>query len=113
MALPKKNRLSRVDKNINKKIYDGPFFRVFAKERDDTSRFAFVISNKISKKATARNKIRRYLQESIRELLTKFPSGDYVFYVKKGILDKNLGEIKDEVKQVYVKKLSTNSNTWL
>lgn len=102
MALPRKYRLPLIDKNVNKKIYDGPFFRVFARKREGEyiSRFAFVVSNKISKRATTRNKIRRYLQESIRELLAKFSSGDYIFYIKKGILDKNLKEIKEEVKKI-------------
>jgi ribonuclease P protein component len=68
------------------------------------SHFNFIVSTKISKKATERNLIRRRLAEITRELLlTKNISG--VFLVKKSILFKTYKELHDEVVKM-VEKIS-------
>lgn len=98
MALPKKYRLSLNKSSIIGRKYQAPFFSLVVKENTGDKRFAFVIGIKTAKKAVIRNKIRRRLQEAIKEFIPTLKPGDYVFYAKKAILDKNYNQIRDELK---------------
>lgn len=52
------------------------------------SRFAVIVPMSVDKRATARNRIRRLVRESVRLLLPKIASGwDGVFMMKKGAPD--------------------------
>ena len=70
------------------------------KSDDDSKKFGFVISKKISKKAVDRNKIKRRLTEVIKKYLNDFEKGiRIVFLAKKEILGKNIREIEEEIKK--------------
>lgn len=108
--LPKQFRLQDyqdIEKVKNKgRLYQAPFFGVLVFSRNDTqnSRFTFLISLKISKKATKRNRAKRLLSESVRLLLPKIKPGyDLVFLAKKNIIDKFKTEIGIEVERVFEK----------
>lgn len=63
-------------------------------------RFGFVVSKKISKKATIRNKIRRRLRVAVEEQLKNVKkSTDNVFIALPGIEKKDLFEIKEIIKK--------------
>lgn len=47
-----------------------------------TVRFAFVVSTKVSKKAVARNRLKRILREFVRQEQKNFLPGDYVLVLK-------------------------------
>ena len=62
----------------------GVTLRILATRRQE-SRFAFVVSTKVAKKATVRNRLRRQMQEQVRRLLPRLPSGyDVVVSVQPG-----------------------------
>ncbi len=62
------------------------------------SRFAFVISVKIDKRATKRNLVKRRLREIIRLRLPKTKPGyDILIIAQKGILDLSYKEIEEEL----------------
>lgn len=102
--LPKKNRLNLKKetffKRKNNLFYNGFLFGVsFLKENSQPSKFAFLVSKKIDKRATKRNRIKRLLAAAVREFLPQIKDGfKFVFLVKKEILDKDFWEIKKEVK---------------
>jgi len=109
--LPRKNRLPlRTElKRLKRdgKIIQDKYFSLLLNQPSITtniqlnqpSRFAFVVSKKIDKRATRRNRIKRLISEAIRQLLPETKTGtEGIFYVKKAIIDKNLEEIKNEVK---------------
>jgi len=65
------------------------------------SRFGFVVSNKISKKAVERNRAKRLLRESIRLSQKKIKPGyDVMFVSKNGIINKDFEEVKGSVEKV-------------
>ena len=64
----------------------------------EISRFGFILSKKISKNATVRNKIKRRLREIIRKELGNIKSGfDIVIVAKPKIVGKDYLEIREEV----------------
>ncbi len=75
-----------------------------AKNGLDESRFGFVVSQKVSKKATTRNKIKRRLSEAIwAEMKTIKKGADSVLIALPGIEKKDFLEIKQTVEDALSK----------
>ena len=53
------------------------------KKTTGVPRFAFIVSTKIDKRATRRNRMRRVMSESVRHLLAKIGALDGIFIAKK------------------------------
>lgn len=108
--LPKENRLTddydfRRVKRLGK-TYHCPLFKlsVAQKKVSGSPRFGFVISTKIDKRATVRNRIKRLLREAVRANLAKVPDGfDLVFIVRPKIVGKSYEEVRLEVDQILSK----------
>lgn len=82
------------------------FGLVVLKKDDDEKRFGFIISKKISKRAVDRNKIKRYLAESVRQNLEEIPAGiRAIFLAKKSLLGKRQKEVEDEVVKIILGKI--------
>ncbi|MBU4331908.1 ribonuclease P protein component [Patescibacteria group bacterium] len=101
--LAKKYRLTRQN-DFDKVFKNGrSFFNKevgvkYANNDLDYSRFGFVVSNKISKKATERNKIKRRLREVIRLDFPKIKKGvDTVVVARTGIGELGYKEIEERV----------------
>lgn len=78
-------------------------------------RFGIVVSNKISKKATVRNKIKRRIRELLREFIKKQPHMqiDGIIFVKPHIVNASFQDIAHEVQYALDnmrKKISPNTN---
>lgn len=75
--LPKKNRITK-DKEFasifkrHKQVRNDLFIIRFKKNEFDYPRFAIIISNKVSKKATERNKLKRRISSILFDNLSKF-----------------------------------------
>lgn len=59
--------------------------QIFYKKTTGPARFAIIVSTKIDKRATARNRMRRIISESLRHLLPDLPDMDCVITVRKNI----------------------------
>lgn len=69
------------------------------------SRFGFVVSKKVSKKAVERNRIKRLMSEFIRLSQKEIKLGfDIIFISRVGIVGKNFEEINEPMKKL-LKKL--------
>ena len=108
--LPKKFRLQdfgEIEKVKKEgKLFQNPLFGLLVLKRKDNgpSRFAFIVSLKISKKSTKRNKAKRLLSEALKGFLPKIKKGfDLVFLGKKAIIDKSFWEIKKQLELVLQK----------
>ena len=104
--LPLRTELKRVQKEG--KLIHGQLFSLLVATQlsinDGLSRFGFIISSKVHKKAVKRNRAGRLLNEAIQSLLPALKPGfDGVFLARKTIVDKNLNEIKKEVERIFRK----------
>jgi len=89
-------------KNNGRRFYSPFFTVVYLPERETNSQFAFVISRRVSKKATARNRTRRLIAGSVRELLAGLRKGYWVvFLVKKLALDQSKEVLSGAVKEAF------------
>lgn len=88
-------------------IYHGRFLTLFVgppppqNSSEEAAKFGFIVSNKISKKATVRNRIKRLLREAAWELLPKVKDNlALVISGKTNAVGKSLKEIKDELEKL-------------
>jgi ribonuclease P protein component len=85
--LHKLNRLAKT-KDVKGALSRGrPFFSPYytiryAKVNGVGKRFTVIVSTKVSKKATVRNRLKRLIREYIRLRLSSFKPGDYAIMVK-------------------------------
>lgn len=104
--LKKTYRLSKKD-NISKIIQEGrkvvsPLFLVkILRNNADCNRFAVIVSKKVDKRSTKRNKCRRRIFEAIRN--TKFVTNDHmniVILANKNALNAPYSDIKNEISRL-------------
>ncbi|MCD6550111.1 ribonuclease P protein component [bacterium] len=104
--LPKENRLKKqkdFDRVFGKgESYKTNFFTIrFVENNLDKTRFGFVVSKKIHKKAVVRNKNKRRLREIIRKMLPDIKQGiDAVIIVKKDLSQEDFQAIERQVKEL-------------
>lgn len=101
--LAKKNRLTG-QKNFAQTVKLGrgindPLFLIKALPNNlKNSRFGIVVSNKVSKKATLRNRLKRQLRSLIFLNLSRFEKPlDVVIITRPEIKDKKYSEIKEKI----------------
>lgn len=85
------------------KIKQGGLFGIAAKYQNDTTspRVGIIISKKISKLATKRNRIRRLLRESLRKRMGRLPKGGrFVILAKQGLLGASREDIDKELEKL-------------
>jgi ribonuclease P protein component len=68
------------------------------------SRFGFIVSQKISKKANLRNKLRRRLRELVRTKLKRIKTGrDNLVIALPGLEKKDFWEIEESLNKLFLK----------
>jgi ribonuclease P protein component len=106
--LTKKHRLPK--KKIEKVKHNGRhlntsfFTLVYLSGRKTPSQFAFVLSKRVSKKATVRNRTKRLIAGSVREIMTDLKDGFWlVFLVRRAALDQNKEVLSEAVWEAFAK----------
>lgn len=91
--LPRENRIVRGDdfERIKKEGFPvkNPFFVTLFLPRNDSkpSRFGFIVSSKISKRAVDRNRTKRFFRDAVNSLISDIRVGyDIIFIARKNIL---------------------------
>lgn len=99
--LRKKRDIERVFKN-GKSAKEGFLVLKSAKNGLGASRFGFIVSSKVSKKAVTRNKIRRRLSELIGVSLKRIKPGyDNLLIVLSGPETKDFRELKEVADKLF------------
>jgi ribonuclease P protein component len=107
--LKKENRLTKKNEfdNVFKrsKASSGRFVFLKVLENDlGISRFGFIVSSKISKRAVIRNKIKRRLREIIQKNIINIEKGlDVVILARPNIINCDFGEIKEDTERLFKK----------
>ena len=105
--LPKKNRLISRDtfadlKTAGRKYQSSSFALLYKENKLESSRFGFIVSKRVSLKATERNLIKRRLGEATAKTIPSFSRNfDFLFLTKNEILGKSLLEIEKEVVDLF------------
>jgi ribonuclease P protein component len=101
--LPRKNRITK-DKEYElvfktgRSSYSDVLGVKVIRNETDYSRYGIIVSNKISKKATVRNRLKRQLREVLRGEFNKIKPGyDIVLIAQAGIVGKQSSEIKETI----------------
>lgn len=106
--LPKVNRLTEKS-DFDRAVRDGRVFQsqsfglAVLEEKDFGAppKFGFIISNKISKKAVDRNRVRRIMRDVVRKSLDLIPSGYiFIFLAKKSIIERSALELRRELEEI-------------
>ena len=102
----KKKRAFAATYNNNNVVSDNSIIAYAGKEKLDKNcptRVGFVVSKKIHKRATKRNRIKRLIRENIRlmiknkELNTLDNYQSLIFMAKQSVLNKNFEEIRNTI----------------
>lgn len=104
--LKSKNLFARVE--IDGTLYQYKFFgiNIYDRKDKDFSKFGFVISTKISKRAVIRNKIKRIFSDYIRLNIEKVKNGkDVIFLIKPSIISAKREIIEKEINEAIIKNL--------
>ena len=107
--LPKQHRLSlRTELNRIKgkgNLFQGHLFSLLIdRYPGQPSRFGFIISSKVHKKAVKRNRAKRLLSESIFSLLPRIKPGfSLVFLAKRKVIGDDFKEIESEIEELFIK----------
>ena len=80
-------------------VNSSQFLLKYGQNKLNHARFAVVVSKKIDKRATARNKIRRRVISLIKKIFEKELSFDFVFILRKEI-EQDLQVIESELKKI-------------
>lgn len=103
--LKKKNRLKKISGAKGKNITTPLFNLKVSESGEDATRFGFVVSKKISKKAVLRNKTKRVLKKAARETLSKIETGkNIIIYAKKTFTYKDTEEVANNILENINKK---------
>jgi ribonuclease P protein component len=107
--LLKENRLKK-KKDFSAVFKQGKTFKEkflilrIRKNNQKNFRAGFVVSQKISKKAVVRNKVKRRLRQAVRTKTGEIKKGvDIVLITLPGIEEKNFLEIKEAVDKIFKK----------
>lgn len=107
--LPKTNRLTKkkdLERVFRKGegVKEGLLILKTVKNNLDNSRFGFVVSRKVSKKANLRNKIKRRLRDLVKGKLKKIKEGrDALLIALPGLERKGFKEIEETINKLFKK----------
>lgn len=95
----RRNRFS-FKKGVPRKIFSTPFFVIrHEKSVDKTFRCAVVVGKKVDKRAVVRNRIKRHIVATVKELLAHDTEMTIVIYAKKPIAELATESIEEEFKK--------------
>ncbi len=104
--LRKENRLLKGERLRNEKTINTPFAVIKIEDSEEKeSKFGFIVSKKIDKRAVIRNSIRRRIRAAVEELLDQIePSKKVLFIIKKEGLNIDYEEILNTLTRTFRKE---------
>jgi len=88
--------------NFGKTIKTPLFFVKIKENNKKFSRFAVVVSKKISKRAVERNYLKRKFYHALKEVYSVFPKNDYVFILNSEVKDIQYKDLIIKIKELTI-----------
>lgn len=114
--LPKKHRLSKYAE-VNTTAAKGRSFfsqsfilKFLSNLKNIDPRIAVVVSNKVSKSAVVRNRLKRIIRDEIHKHILKIRSGNYVIILKRSAININPEQLRNELFQALLKGKILNND---
>lgn len=86
--LKKQNRLSKITKTKENKLFTSSLFNLrISDNKENKTRFAFIVSKKIDKRAVIRNRTKRVLRNAVEEIIKKLALGKDIIIISKKALE--------------------------
>lgn len=104
--LPKKHRLPLRDRFVPELQVQTPQFSLKVKPNpSEISRFAFIVSKRVAKRAVDRSSTKRIFRHCIQESLSKIKPGyDMLFVAKKNVINDSAEKLCQQIHQELQKK---------
>lgn len=104
--LKQKNRLAVGKQVALKNSFSTPLFIVkYDTNNNSQSRFGFIVSKTIDKRATVRNKVKRNFRGAIEVILSTItPGKDFLFIVRGQAREKTMQEIQVVIQKAFEEK---------
>jgi ribonuclease P protein component len=108
--LKKQNRLGKITKTKENKLFTSPLFNIrISDNKENKTRFAFIVSKKIDKRAVIRNRTKRVLRSAVEEIIEKLKTGkDIVIISKKALVPEQTKEVLAALESTFRKTGSLN-----
>jgi len=100
--LPKQHRLPGNTRFVKAQFFKSPLFLVRSQSNNlTTSRFGFVVSKRIDKRAVTRNRLKRMFRSSIEDMIKKIKPGyDLLFILSPTSLSSTRQHQQEELEKV-------------
>ncbi len=87
------------------RVFSSQFFSLkVASNKGEISRFAFVVSKRIDKRAVVRNQLKRKIRSCIEQIFDSIETGnDFVIYPRKAAIDAAGDQVLEEIKGILIK----------
>src|SRR3990167_9317200 len=82
---------------LPKNVFHSPSFNLRYEKNEATLKVAVVVSKKVDKRATVRNKVKRQLLEALRNKISNDENLNLVFYIKNNALNRNNLDLEKEI----------------
>ncbi len=98
----KNKEFNKILKDENNFYYKTPYFNIYiTKNNQNNYRFGIAVPKKIGK-AVIRNKIKRKIKNILDKEILNIKNNDYIFIVKKQILELSYQDIKFYLKKFFI-----------
>jgi ribonuclease P protein component len=103
-VLKKERRLSSFREVENLTSASTPYFLLKYKREDGISKFGFIVSKKIDKRATVRNKVKRKLNKIVRENLDEIIDGTFLLIAREKSVNEETDKLLEAFREVLKKE---------
>ena len=102
--LPLRSKLYRLERTGKRFHTPSATLLISQQNPPSLSRFAFVVSRRLDKRATRRNRTKRLLSQAIQQLLPEIKPGlDVVVYARKIIMTERVEDVLSEIRSLLEK----------
>jgi ribonuclease P protein component len=103
--LKKQNRLGRLARKKEDKLFTFPLFNLRISDNGEKiTKFAFIVSKKIDKRAVVRNRTKRVLRSAAEEIIKKYQMGKNIIIVsKKALVPGQKEEVESDLETIIKK----------